>query len=98
MQRKASGAGPAIWSPTDLFQQVTRVLQALARERPLLLLLDDLQWADTSSISLLFHLGRWLAGSRILVLGTCRPEEMAAGRDEAVHPLTSRARAPAPVG
>ena len=38
----------------------------LANRQPLLLLLDDLQWADSASISLLFHLGRRLAGSRII--------------------------------
>jgi DNA-binding SARP family transcriptional activator/tetratricopeptide (TPR) repeat protein len=60
-----------------LFQQVKRVLQTLARRHPLLLLLDDLQWADAASISLLFHLGRNLAGSRILLVGAYRPSELA---------------------
>jgi adenylate cyclase len=46
----------------------------------LLLLLDDLQWADTGSIDLLFHLCRSLAGRRILVVGAYRPEEIALGR------------------
>jgi DNA-binding SARP family transcriptional activator/tetratricopeptide (TPR) repeat protein len=59
-----------------LFEQITRVLQALARHQPLLLLLDDLQWADAASLSLLFHLGRQLAGSRILVVGAYRPSEL----------------------
>ena len=72
---------------TDLFTQYTRVLQALARGHPLLILLDDLQWADTGSLGLLFHLGRRLAGSRILVLGAYRPEEVALGRDGEQHPL-----------
>jgi len=87
LQRRASGASPL--SQTDLFQQVTRVLQALAREHPLLLVLDDLQWADAGSIALLFHLGRRLAGGRILVLGAFRPEEVAAGREGKAHPLES---------
>jgi tetratricopeptide (TPR) repeat protein len=74
----------------DLFDQYTRVLQSLSRERPLLLLLEDLHWADTGSISLLFHLGRRLAGSRILILGTYRPAEVAAlGSGPERHPLAS---------
>jgi DNA-binding SARP family transcriptional activator/predicted ATPase len=72
---------------SDLFEQYTRVLQALARQVPLVLIVDDLQWADVGSISLLFHLGRQLAGSRILLVGTYRPEEVALGRDGGRHPL-----------
>ncbi len=61
---------------TDLFQQVTNLLRALARDQPLLLALDDLQWVDAASAALLFHLGRRIAGSRILIAGAYRPEEV----------------------
>ena len=71
----------------DLFEQVTRVLQSLARRHPLILVLDDLQWADAGSISLLFHLGRRLAGQRILIVGAYRSGEVALGRGEGRHPL-----------
>ena len=37
---------------SDVFEQVTGVLQTLARRHPLFLVLDDLQWADAGSISL----------------------------------------------
>ncbi|MBN1659486.1 MAG: AAA family ATPase [Anaerolineae bacterium] len=72
---------------SDLFNQYTRVLQAMAQQVPLLLVVDDLQWADLGSISLLFHLGKHLAGCRILVVGAYRPEEVAFGRDGVRHPL-----------
>jgi DNA-binding SARP family transcriptional activator/tetratricopeptide (TPR) repeat protein len=72
---------------SDLFEQYTKVLQAVAKRRPLLLVLDDLQWADLGSISLLFHLGRRLRESRILLVGAYRPEEVALGRSGARHPL-----------
>ncbi len=84
----------------DLFDQFTRVLQSLARRHPLVLVLDDLQWAGTGSVSLLFHLGRRLAGSRILVVGAYRPGDLALARldpkgfpkplgSEERHPLAS---------
>jgi DNA-binding SARP family transcriptional activator/predicted ATPase len=81
--------GPTTTSPkqSDLFEQYTRVLHTLARQVPLVLVVDDLQWADLGSISLLFHLGRQLAGSRILLVGTYRPEEVALERDSDRHPL-----------
>ncbi len=71
----------------DLFEQYAKVLQTLEKQSPLLLIVDDLQWADAGSINLLFHLGRRLAGSRILVLGAYRSEEVALGRDGTRHPL-----------
>jgi tetratricopeptide (TPR) repeat protein len=72
---------------SHLFQQITNLLRALAEEHPLLLILDDLQWADTASAGLLFHLGRRIEGSRILVAGAYRPEEVALGREGDRHPL-----------
>jgi len=73
----------------NLFEQYVRVLQVVARLHPLVIVLDDLQWADAGSISLLFHLGRKLAGSRILIVGAYRPDDVAMGRDGQRHPLES---------
>lgn len=73
----------------NLFSQYTHVLQHLARRQPVLLLLDDLQWADAGSISLLFHLGRQLQGQQILIVGVYRPDDVALGRENERHPLES---------
>ena len=70
-----------------LFEQYTQVLQTLAKRYPLILALDDLQWADAGSISLLFHLGRRLTGSRILIVGAYRPDDIALQRGGERHPL-----------
>ncbi|MBP1703259.1 MAG: zinc-ribbon protein, partial [Chloroflexi bacterium] len=72
---------------TDLFEQFTKLMQALARKHPLLLFADDLQWADSGSINLLFHLGRQLTGHRILLIGAYRPGDVSLGRDGDRHPL-----------
>ena len=80
VKRHQTGAGLSNLKQSDLFEQYTDVLQTLARKQPLLLVLDDLQWADAGSISLLFHLARRLAGSRILIVGAYRPVEVALGR------------------
>jgi ABC-type oligopeptide transport system substrate-binding subunit len=78
---------PGDLAQSQLFEQVLQVLRSLAAGRPLLLTLDDLQWADSASIGLLFHLGRELEGAPILILGAYRPEEVALGRDGDRHPL-----------
>jgi DNA-binding SARP family transcriptional activator/predicted ATPase len=87
VERKPTGPGAPSPQQSYLFEQYTKVLKVLAQRGPLLLVVDDLQWADLGSISLLFHLGRQLASSRILIVGAYRPEEVAIGRD---GPLTLR--------
>ncbi|HSN75902.1 MAG TPA: AAA family ATPase, partial [Anaerolineae bacterium] len=88
--RPATGGGKDVRQSlqlTDIFEQVTYVLQAIARQHPLLLVLDDLQWADAGSISLLFHLGRRLVTSRILVAAAYRPDAIAPPSERERHPL-----------
>jgi DNA-binding SARP family transcriptional activator/predicted ATPase len=87
VERKSTGSGILSPQQSDLFEQYSKVLQALARQASLVLVLDDLQWADLGSISLLFHLGRQLARSRILIVSAYRPEEVTIGRDGERHPL-----------
>ncbi len=72
---------------TALFEQFTNVLDDLSKKRPLLITLDDLQWIDEASIGLLFHLGRRLAGSRVLIVGAYRPDELLQGLNGEPHPL-----------
>jgi predicted ATPase/DNA-binding SARP family transcriptional activator len=85
--RKAAGQGQTNVDQSDLFEQYSKVLLSLARQQPVLLVLDDLQWADSGSINLLFHLGRQLQGSRFLITGIFRPDDVALGRDGQRHPL-----------
>ncbi len=70
-----------------IFEQFTNVLQRIAESHPLVLVLDDMQWADRASISLLFHLGRRIEGHPIFIIAAYRPEEIAMGRDGGRHPL-----------
>jgi DNA-binding SARP family transcriptional activator len=74
-------------SQAALFEQFTRVLCALAQRRPLVLVVDDMQWIDPGSVDLLFHLARGIAGSKILLLGAYRPEEASLRRQGEPHPL-----------
>ncbi|MEZ4767407.1 MAG: AAA family ATPase [Caldilineales bacterium] len=66
-----------------VFEGFSDVLQALASRQPLLLILDDLHWADASSTNLLFHLGRRLQQAPLMIVGAYRPEEMALAREHA---------------
>lgn len=66
-----------------LFDSITTFLRSASRVCPLMLVLDDLHWADKPSLLLLQFLARELRGSRILVVGTYR--DVALNRQ---HPLS----------
>lgn len=68
-----------------LFEQYCRLLFWATKEAPLLLILEDLHWADTTTIDFLFYLARSLRGQQLLIVGTYRPQDLSA--DEHEHPL-----------
>ena len=59
------------------YDQAAMALRALAAERPVALLMDDLQWADEDSLRLLRYVVRADAASPIFLLLAIRPEEIA---------------------
>jgi DNA-binding CsgD family transcriptional regulator len=65
-----------------LFDSLAGFLRAAAARRPLLLVLDDLHWADVPSLALLRFMSRELEGAGPLVLGSYRHTEVDQG-----HPL-----------
>ncbi len=83
--------GPASKSVLDLPQidrltvsrQNAKILRSISVLNPLVLILEDLQWADSSSVDLLFHLARSLGGCPVLIIGTYRPSEVEVRQ----HPL-----------
>ncbi len=70
-----------------LFWAVTGFVQELAREAPVVLALDDLQWADEASLALLQHLARHTRGACVLLLGAYRDVEV-----NRQHPLEAALR------
>ena len=72
-----------------IFSQYTALLKAIAAQRPLLFIIEDLHWVDTASSGLLFHLSREIGNSRILIAGTYRPEEVPLHWSDDRHPLAS---------
>ena len=56
-----------------LWEAINQLLQQVSLRRRLILFLDDLQWADASTVSLLGYLVRHSASSGMLFVGTTRP-------------------------
>lgn len=63
------------FSREDLIQQYSRVVIEVSHHVPLLIFIDDLQWADQSSLELFFHLSRHLTNAQILLIGALRPDQ-----------------------
>jgi hypothetical protein len=87
VDRDAGPGTPGHLGQAQLMEQYTNVVRAVAETHPLLLVVDDLHWADEASISLLFHLVRRVGDRRVLILGAFRANEIAAGRGDSRHPL-----------
>lgn len=55
-----------------LFDELTAVLKALSCKQPIVVALDDLHWADTSSLQLLQFVAREIGDAALLLIGTYR--------------------------
>jgi class 3 adenylate cyclase/tetratricopeptide (TPR) repeat protein len=53
---------------------VRRLFEALARGRPLIVVLDDLHWAEPALLDLVEHVARFARDAPILIVGIARPE------------------------
>ena len=90
-----------IESENDIFRVFENEFRRLAQENTVVVFMDDLQWADASSLNLIFGLGKAVRGNpfKILFIGSYRANEIKAGRNkvtetgEAVkvaHPFTDK--------
>jgi tetratricopeptide (TPR) repeat protein len=71
-----------------MLREMGDALGALAHARTVVLLLEDLHWADASSADLLRHLCQRIGAQSVLVLATFRPEDLESGS----HPLKNYRR------
>lgn len=72
-----------------VFARFVRAL--MSEERPLVLFLDDLQWADDATLRLLEHVVAEMGAARLLVVGAYRDNEL--GEAHALHAVADRLRA-----
>lgn len=78
LQRRVHAA-----SRERMLRELTEAVDAITVERPLVLVLEDLQWSDYSTLDLVSWLAPRREPARLLVLGTYRPVELIVGN----HPL-----------
>jgi DNA-binding CsgD family transcriptional regulator/tetratricopeptide (TPR) repeat protein len=69
------GESPMVPSQGRLLEALLAVLRHLAADRPLLFVVEDIHWADPSTLALLGYLGRNLGGAMVL-MATYRSDEL----------------------
>jgi class 3 adenylate cyclase/ketosteroid isomerase-like protein len=67
------GVGPAR-SVEETFWGVRRLVEATAATRPLVVVIDDIQWAEPLLLDLIEHLAEWVADAPVLLVVLARPE------------------------
>jgi hypothetical protein len=87
----ALGAAPDDASRVRIFDAVGRLLSRAAADGPVVVILDDLQWADVSSADLLRFLARQVSTGGLLLVGAYRPGEPPAGVAAALADLSTAA-------
>ena len=77
---------PQVWKD-QAFIAITRELLYLSSVKPLILVLEDMHWADSASIALLHYISRAIINEKILVLVTFRSEELGRDAEGRLHHL-----------
>jgi tetratricopeptide (TPR) repeat protein len=83
---KSRNTVPQVWKD-QAFTAITRELLYLSSVKPLILVLEDMHWADTASLSLLHYISRAILNEKMLVLVTFRSEEISIDAEGHLHPL-----------
>ncbi len=68
------GGGPEASSDPNLNEGIYQFVKTLSEYRPVLLILDDIQWADEASLRLFHYLSRYVGKEAILMLGISRTD------------------------
>ncbi len=85
---KDSAASLSVKDPHSravIFEQFCRLLFRSSQDSPLILVLEDLHWADESTIEFLSHCARSWKSHNLMIIGTYRTNDLAAAIPE--HPL-----------
>jgi tetratricopeptide (TPR) repeat protein/KaiC/GvpD/RAD55 family RecA-like ATPase len=82
---------PTVWRD-QAFAAASRILAELSLQRPVILVLEDVHWADSASLALLHYVARTITNEQVLVIATYRTEELTQDEQGHSHPLIAEMR------
>lgn len=68
------GHEPPAGEIEETFWAFRSLLESFARERPLVVVFEDLHWADESVLEVIEHVSDWSSGAPVLIVATARPD------------------------
>lgn len=83
LMQQTRGPAPSGTAAEHVLREIGNAILALSRTVPVLLILEDLHWADYSTIALIEFLASSPDSARCLIVGTYRPQELSLSN----HPL-----------
>ena len=72
--RALTGSAEGAGSTEESFWAIRKLLEAVARERPLVVVLDDVQWAEATFLDLVEHVLEFAENAPLLLVALARPE------------------------
>jgi tetratricopeptide (TPR) repeat protein len=82
---------PQMWKD-QTFAAITKELLYMSTNKPIVLFIEDVHWADSASLALLHYIARAITSERLLIIATFRTEEIVAKLDGHPHPLVDTLR------
>jgi class 3 adenylate cyclase/tetratricopeptide (TPR) repeat protein len=70
----AISLGPAGGSPEEISWAARKLFEAIAQDRPAIVVVDDIHWAEPTLLDLLEYVATFATGAPLLVLCTARPD------------------------
>jgi len=82
---------PQVWKD-QTFAAVAKTLSSISAKKPIVLFIDDLQWADSASLALIHYIARAINSEKVLLLAAFRSEQLTADAEGRPHPLVETLR------
>jgi KaiC/GvpD/RAD55 family RecA-like ATPase/tetratricopeptide (TPR) repeat protein len=89
--RRPPAVSAQVWKD-QTFVAVSETLSSISEKKPVILFVDDVQWADSASLALIHYIARAMSSEKVLLLATFRSEQLFPDAEGRPHPLVETLR------